>query len=221
MKYRTKARIVIVLTIVVFAVMAAVCNAAIDPNSMPFSPDPNAYTEPIVGYGDGDPNTPMVFETTVRNKGGWNVDLSIEMADGTPTSVSMQAETSKPIHDPNTGGFKKVFNWSWTPPAEGVYYLELRATTRGKPEWQAGTGTVILYCYGEDVPWIEMPDPPIVSIADKQRTFQVVQKFKHNPAVARILTMPGVAKFLLDNIVTDGEYFVYAGPTVWPTRLWR
>jgi len=180
MKYRTKARIVIVLTIVVFAVMAAVCNAAerpapLDPNDIPFAVDPNAYTADLLDYVEAEPNVSFVSTVQAHNKGGWETELSIVMADGSPTDHVVQRLTTKPVKDPN-GGWNQGFQWAWTPPAEGVFYLELRLTTTGKPEWKGDRRTVVVYAYGEDAPFLWVRDVPILRLTEAQRLWMHAKK---------------------------------------------
>ena len=220
MKYEKKGRIVIVAVLVVFFIVLGASGREIDPNTMPFTPDPNQYTAPITFWTEADPNVSIAFETTIRNKGGWNVDLSVSMADGSPTSVAMNSLSLMPVKDIVAGGFKKVYAWSWTPPAEGVYYLEVRASTRGKPQWKGDVKTVIIYAYGQDAPTIEMPDPPVITLDDRQRTWQDIQKARavRLEIGAFERTLPQVAAYLRQWIVSDAGEFAYYGPVRWAWR---
>jgi hypothetical protein len=146
---------------------------ALDPNDVPFGIDPNQYTADLLDFIVAEPNLSSVSTVYAHNKGGWETELAIVMADGTPTDHLVQKLTNKPVRDPN-GGWNQGFQWAWTPPGEGIYYLELRLSTKGKPQWRGDARTVVVYSYGEDPPFLYTykPDVPILRIAQVQRLWQ-------------------------------------------------
>ena len=170
--------VIIITMLTLTSTLFAQGSEPIDPNILPFGIDPNAYEAPITYWTIGEPNIAVNFKTTLRNKGGWNNELDVTMADGTPTTIFMQPETAKPVKDPDTNSFKKVFNWGWMPPSEGVFYLELRSRAKGRPTWKVDKKTVIIYCYGEDTPWIWSPYIPFVTMEEKAKTWQYLAKAK-------------------------------------------
>jgi hypothetical protein len=155
--------------------------APLDPNTVPFPVDANAYTADLLDWYVSDGNS-IVGLVNAHNKGGWATQLDIVMADGTPTSTVIQQLTPKPVKDPN-GGFNLGFQWGWTPPAEGIFYLELRLSTKSKPTWKGDRRTVVVWA-GKDEPFLWVRDIPILRLAEAQKLWQ------HAKKLGRPLTKP-------------------------------
>ena len=167
-------------SIMVFTVMyaeAAIQPPALDPNDIPFAVDPNAYdpNAPLIDYMVGDPNVSIISTVYAHNKGGWETVLAIVMGDGSPTSSAISKLTPKPVKDPNSG-WNQGFEWAWTPPGEGVYYVELRVTTKGKSTWKGDRRTVVIYAYGQDIPFLWVRDVPTLRLIAAQRFWQQATK---------------------------------------------
>jgi len=182
MKYRTKARVAIVAAIVAFLALVTFASAAerpapLDPNEIPFAIEPNAYTADLLDYVVAEPNVSVVSSVSIHNKGGWLCDLTIVMADGTPADTVIQRLAERPVKDPN-GGWNQGFQWAWTPPAEGVYYLELRASTRDKATWKVDRRTVVVYAFGEDLPFLWVRDLPELRLTQAEKIWQYATKLQ-------------------------------------------
>lgn len=156
---------------------------ALDPNDVPFAFDPNNCTGDLLTYVVTDPNVSVISTIRAHNKGGWMTELDIVKCDGTPTDSVIQRATARPVKDPN-GGWTQEFTWGWTPPGEGVYYLEFRLSTRGKPDWKGDVRTILIYAYGEDIPYLFTEDIPSLMTRRAQKLWQ------HAKKVGQPLTTP-------------------------------
>lgn len=188
MSFDKKARLSIVFVLVVFLILVAIAHAErpapLDPNSIPFATDPNSYTSDLLDYVVGESGKSFVSTINIHNKGGWLCNLAITMSDGSPTSTVIQRLTERPVKDPNEG-WNQEFQWAWTPPSEGVFYLELIASTIGKPEWKTDRRTVVVYAYGEDIPYLWVADVPELS-----RMIQAQRLWQYSVKLGTPLTNP-------------------------------
>lgn len=146
-----------------------------DPNDVPFAFDPNNFASDLLSYVVTDSNVSVISTIRAHNKGGWLTDLYIAMCDGSPTDSVIQRVTARPVKDPN-GGWIQEFTWGWTPPGEGVYYLEFRLSTRGKPGWKGDVRTILVYAYGEDIPYLTIVDVPNLMVRRAQKLWQHAKK---------------------------------------------
>jgi hypothetical protein len=177
MKTNPNLTIALSVSLLVFTSMyGATRPPAMDPNTVPFVVDPNSYdpNAPLIDYMVTDANVSVVSVVYAHNKGGWETELAIVMADGSPTSSVIAKLTPKPVKDPN-GGWNQGFEWSWTPPDEGIYFLELRLSTKGKPTWKGDRRTVVVFA-GQDVPFLWVIDVPVLRLAEAQKFWQVAKK---------------------------------------------
>ena len=178
MAFETKGRSIVAGTVIVFMITVISWGQRpipLDPNEVPFGIDPNFYTADLLQWVVADPNVSIISTIQAHNKGGWATELSVVMADGTPTDAVVQKLTTKPVQDPN-GGWNQGFQWGWTPRSEGVFYLELRLTTKGKPLWKGDRRTVVVYAFGEDIPYLVVQDVPILRLTQAQRLWQYSMK---------------------------------------------
>ena len=164
-------------TLILILMLAMSRPPAIDVNDIPFAIDSNSYSADLLDYVIAEPNISVVSSVNIHNKGGWLCDLDIIMADGTPTDTVIQRLAERPIKDPN-GGWNQGFQWAWKPPAEGVYYLELRASTKGKPEWKVDRRMIVIYAYGEDTPFLWVRDLPELRLTQSQKLWQYAMKMQ-------------------------------------------
>ena len=184
MKYRTKARIVIVLAIVAFAVLAAVCNAAerpapLDPNRVPFPYEPNLCPSPVLDYVISEPNLSVVYAIGAHNR--WGLDIELDVVDANGELIDVVVQKLGRAKDPN-GGWNQYWQFAWTPPAiEKVHYLELICTDKVGRQDRC---TLLVYAVYDDAPFIFHGSPPIARLTQAQRLWQYAKK------VQQPLTLP-------------------------------
>lgn len=142
----------------------------LDPNSVPFGFDPNLCSGDLLGYVAVEVNMTVISTVYAYNKGGWRTELDIAMGDGSVTDAVITRTTARPIKDPN-GGWIQEFQWGWTAPQEGIFYLEFRLSTQGKPTWKSDIRTILVYAYVEDQPWLYTRDVPFLSVGKFQRNW--------------------------------------------------
>lgn len=182
----------IILLIVLFLASSSfgVRPAPMDPNLVPFGFDPNLCSSDLLDYVVVEPNMSVISTVYARNKGGWLTELDIVTCDRSVTDAVITRTTARPVKDPN-GGWIQEFQWGWTAPHEGVFHLEFRLSTQGKPAWKSDIRAILVYAYVEDQPWLYTRDIPVLDVKKFQRTWMrskvLASKF---PSKCKVFTSP-------------------------------
>lgn len=204
MQFETKARIVIVAVIVVFAAMVGVAHAiprppALDPAKSPYELDLSQIGADLLGWKTAEPNEL------------WTYDFGVWCREETPVRVTVTHGTVQAVSggpDP-TGGYNRGYRLTYvTPSTEQVEYIEIIAELLDYGTVDArcvtlrvyATPVPIIYAIGEVLsnPVIYAPTAtPAMLGRDWQRLAKLVTGMTERQAEALLRTLrPAIPEYV-------------------------
>lgn len=185
------AAMIIVVLILVVAIMAAVGMGAtrpapLEPNDIPGEYDPNLCDGDVMDWAFCSPASSILYAVEFWSKSGRPV-TGLDLTLGGGPIIDFSSVYEGKMKDPNGGWFHRWY-LGYTPAAEGVHYLNIKASYGPRTHseaWrldseppQMDTRTVLLFVFSDDTPFLRPSSEPapVAKMKSAQRAWQKFAK---------------------------------------------